>query len=331
MNALQEALAGRPRVGLVLGAGGVPGHAFHAGALAAIEQETGWDPRTAEVIVGTSAGSQVGALLRAGFSAQDLAAHVEQRDPSPEGAALLERAGLPPELPQITLGAAIGLPRLPSPRLVARALLRPSVASAMTVAAAAAPAGRMSMDEHIAWLRRVTGRRWPQDRLWICAVRLADGRRVVLGRHGARSADVPTAVAASCAIPGWFTPVTIGGREHVDGGVRSPTNADVLRDQELDVVLVSSPMSAGEPCAEASALDRLPRALSTRLLHQETAVLREHGMQVFTVEPGREARAKMGTSVLDDRHVGAILADTRRAVTRQIREQAAATDTPVAA
>jgi predicted acylesterase/phospholipase RssA len=60
------------RIGLVLGAGGVVGHAFHAGALAALEDETGWDPRSADVIVGTSAGSVVAALLRAGFRTHDL-------------------------------------------------------------------------------------------------------------------------------------------------------------------------------------------------------------------------------------------------------------------
>ena len=54
------------RIGLVLGAGGVIGHAFHAGVLAALADDTGWDPRRADVIVGTSAGSIAGALLRAG-------------------------------------------------------------------------------------------------------------------------------------------------------------------------------------------------------------------------------------------------------------------------
>ena len=49
------------RVGLVLGAGGIVGQAYHAGVLAAIELDLGWDPREADVIVGTSAGSVVGA------------------------------------------------------------------------------------------------------------------------------------------------------------------------------------------------------------------------------------------------------------------------------
>ncbi len=67
-------VASTRRIGLVLGAGGVVGHAYHAGVLDGLAEATGWDPREAEVIVGTSAGSVVGALLRAGFSAHDLAA-----------------------------------------------------------------------------------------------------------------------------------------------------------------------------------------------------------------------------------------------------------------
>ena len=46
----------------MLGAGGAVGHAFHAGVLAALSDETGWDAGDAEVIVGTSAGSLVGAF-----------------------------------------------------------------------------------------------------------------------------------------------------------------------------------------------------------------------------------------------------------------------------
>jgi NTE family protein len=55
-----------PRVGLVLGAGGVLGAAWLVGALDAIAAETGWDPGSARHIVGTSAGSVVGGLLACG-------------------------------------------------------------------------------------------------------------------------------------------------------------------------------------------------------------------------------------------------------------------------
>ena len=63
-----------PGIGLVLGAGGEVGYAFHAGVLTALAEVTGWDAGSAEVIVGTSAGSIAGAVLRAGCSPIDLAA-----------------------------------------------------------------------------------------------------------------------------------------------------------------------------------------------------------------------------------------------------------------
>ena len=80
-------------VGLVLGAGGVVGHAYHAGTLATIAEVTGWDPRTAAVIVGTSAGSGVGATLRAGLAAHDFAARITGEPLSPEGAGAPEGHG----------------------------------------------------------------------------------------------------------------------------------------------------------------------------------------------------------------------------------------------
>jgi NTE family protein len=81
----------RPKVGLVLGAGGVVGQAYQAGVLAGLEREAAWDPRDAELIVGTSAGSVTGAALRVGVPATDLAAMGVGRSLSRRGGALLER------------------------------------------------------------------------------------------------------------------------------------------------------------------------------------------------------------------------------------------------
>src|SRR5271167_4552894 len=67
--------AQRPKIGLVLGAGGVLGGAWLTGALHAIATETGWDPGSADYIVGTSAGSMVGALLACGVPPWFAVAH----------------------------------------------------------------------------------------------------------------------------------------------------------------------------------------------------------------------------------------------------------------
>ena len=82
-----------PRVGLVLGAGGVAGGAFHAGVLAALHEATGWDPRHAGVLVGTSAGSIAAASLRAGLSCADMLARAQDLPLSAEGRAIMRAVG----------------------------------------------------------------------------------------------------------------------------------------------------------------------------------------------------------------------------------------------
>ena len=93
-------------------------------------------------------------------------------------------------------------------------------------------------------MRRLHKERWPAEPLWICALRLSDGARVVFGRDAAPEPDVGTAVEASSAIPGFFAPVVIDGERYVDGGAHSPTNADLVARIGLDLVIVVSPMSA---------------------------------------------------------------------------------------
>ena len=78
-----------PGVALVLGAGGTVGHAFHAGVLAALAEVVGWDARQADIVVGTSAGSAVAALLRAGMPPTDLLKRGSRSPLSAEGEAVV--------------------------------------------------------------------------------------------------------------------------------------------------------------------------------------------------------------------------------------------------
>ena len=191
------------RIGLVLGAGGATGGAFHAGMLAALVEGTGWDPRQADIILGTSAGSVSGAMLRAGFSGADLAARLENRPLSPQGAALLQSMGLPPGAPP---GAE--RPGAPSraapanPAILLAAARRPWAVRPMSVIAGLIPEGVVSTSMISHAVGAMLGERWPAQPLWIAAVRLDDARLVVFGRSGAPAATPAQAVAASCAIPG---------------------------------------------------------------------------------------------------------------------------------
>jgi NTE family protein len=311
-----EVVTTAPRIGLVLGAGGVIGHAYHAGVLDGLCDETGWDPRDAEVIVGTSAGSVVGALLRAGFSARDLAARSTGDPVSPEAAELAARAGMGDGPARIPTGPTRrrGLPRMASPSLLMRAALRPFWMNRPGVMLAGAlPAGAVPTELVAAAFRPLFGSDWPDRNLWLTAVRLRDGKRVVFGRSGAPPAAVADAVAASCAIPSFFEPVTIGGVEFVDGGAHSPTNADLVADRELDLVVVSSPMSVAGNRLRPS-LDLPARRLCRFYLGQEAARIRRRGVPVLAFQPTGDDLTLMGMNAMDPARRGP--------VTRQARESA---------
>ena len=307
-----------PRIGVVLGAGGAVGHAFHAGVLAELADATGWDPRDAEVVVGTSAGSVVGALLRAGISARDLAARATGVPLSPEGARLAARAGAPGPIPSRPRRSG-GLPRMASPGTFVRAafprfpFVRPGA-----LAAAALPAGQIPTELVAAGLRPLFTSGWPDADLWVCAVRLDTGRRIVFGNERApRSVDVADAVAASCAIPAFFEPVEIGGVRYVDGGAHSPTNADLLAGRGLDLVVVISPMSVAGNRLRPS-LDLPARRWARVYLGREAARVRRAGTPVLAFQPAAADLAVMGLNAMDPARRGPVTRQARESTRRRL-------------
>jgi NTE family protein len=282
----------QPRVGLVLGAGGVVGQAYQVGVLAALEREAHWDPREATLIVGTSAGSVTGAAIRVGVPATDLAASTYGVPMSRAGGALLKRI-IPDDSP-LPVPSVLSLLRPwnpPSLALIGRTVRRPLAFRPDVAAMTLLPRGRVDISARAHALHEMVGDNWPEG-LWICAARRTDGGRVVFGREGSPSAPLASAVLASCAIPGYFTPITIGGVEYFDGGVHSNTNADVLKLQHLDTVIVISSMSAagGLPAGP----DGFLRWSVHRRLEREIAHLEAEGTTVIRLEPGAEARHAMG-------------------------------------
>ncbi len=286
-------------IGLVLGAGGIIGTAYHAGTLAALADQTGWDPRRATVIVGTSAGSGVGATVRAGLPIIDQFNRTVGRPTSPDTTRRI--AGMPRlDLPGPQDMALRPVPA--SPAMIARSVLRrgrvrPGIAVAGTM-----PRGRVPtavMAERVNWLH---DHHWPTDALWICAVELGSGKRVVFGRNR-HDADVGTAVAASSAIPGFFEPVALGGSEFIDGGAHSPTNADLVADLHLDLVVVVSPMSATRS-AQGRDLRSLGRGLHALTLAGEVRRIREAGTPVLVLQPTSADRAVMGDQLMDPHRAG---------------------------
>jgi NTE family protein len=293
-------------VGLVLGAGGVVGQAYQAGVLAALQREAGWDPRQAACIVGTSAGSVTGAALRVGVPATDLAATLYGVPPSQGGGAILRHI-LPSDAGPLPAPSLLSLLRpwnLPSPALLARVARRPLAFRPEVAAMTLVPRGQIDISERARGLDEHAGDRWP-DGLHICAVRRSDGARVVFGRAGAPPTRLAAAVLASCAIPGYFRPVTIEGTEYVDGGVHSATNADVLKSEALDVVVIVSSMSAADGTVNGA--DGWLRRTVHRRLEREIARLADAGTAVITLEPGAESRRAMGLRTMaEDRSPGIV-------------------------
>ncbi|HWE65854.1 MAG TPA: patatin-like phospholipase family protein [Acidimicrobiales bacterium] len=307
----------RPTIGLVLGAGGVVGQAYQAGVLAALEREVGWDPRDADIIVGTSAGSVTGAALRVGVPATDLAASSYGVPLSRRGGALLQRI-LPPDagpLPTPSVRSLLRLWSPPSPALINRVAHRPWAFRPEVAAMTMIPRGQVDITPRAKGLDDLIGDRWPEG-LRICTVRRSDGARVVFGRAGSPPARLADAVLASCAIPGYFKPITIGGQEYVDGGVHSVTNADVLRQEELDIVVIVSSMSASH--GNAHGADGMLRRSVHRRMEREAARLEENGVAVIRLEPGAESRHVMGLQAMAEdrgpRVIEAAYEETRKRV-----------------
>src|SRR5437763_5064424 len=197
--------AHRPKVGLVLGAGGVLGGAWLVGALEAIASETGWDPGSADYIVGTSAGSMIGALVASGVPPWFMVAHSAGEtidgvsDARGEAASAADRSG----------GARFRLDRGAlalgpgSWRLAMASLARPYRYAPAAVLAGWLPRGLISTEPLKDTIRRACREPWaPHPNYWAVAVDYASGRRVPFGRASAPPAQLPEAVAASCAIPG---------------------------------------------------------------------------------------------------------------------------------
>ena len=311
------------RIGLVLGGGGVVGHAYHAGVLAGLQEATGWDPNSAEIIVGTSAGSLVAALLRAGATTSDLANGALGKPLSAGGKRLRKKFGELGELPVPALRHTAFLRGPASAAL----LLRPWGIRPSALGAALLPAGRVSTELVVAGLRNLYGDGWPREHTWICAVRLSDGKLIAYGRRSSPPTNIADAVAASCAIPAYFEPVTIAGHRHIDGGAHSVTNADLLAGLGLDLVVIVCPMAATRG-ALALGIDLPLRALVRFRLGQETAKIRRKGSEVLSLLPSPDVRSVMGNNVMDAGRSPAVTAAARRSTiaylkTKAVRERLA--------
>ena len=315
-----------PRVGLVLGAGGVLGAAWLVGALEAIAAESGWDPGSAERLVGTSAGSIVGALVACGVPPWLMVAHSagEELD------GLNDAGGHPVAAEGHWNGASFrvhrGVPALGpgSWRLALGALARPYRHAPATLLAGVLPDGPLSTEPIRETVRSACPRGWaPHPGLWPVAVDYGSGRRVAFGRAGAPAAELADAVAASCAIPGFYRSVEIGDRRYVDGGVRSTSNLDLLAGEGLDLVICLNPTSSLHAADPRTLGERIAFALrqrSGRRLGAEAAKMRDAGTEVVLIQPTVHDLDVMGTNLMSRSRRHAVIETAVRTVTAHLRD-----------
>jgi len=317
------------KVGLVLGAGGVLGGAWLPGGLEAVPRHTGWDPGSADRIVGTSAGAMIGAFTAAGVPPWFMVAHsagetfdgLEGPDGRP--AAEADRSG----------GAVFrlhrGLPRIgpSSLRMAAATMRRPHKHTPFQLLTGWLPNGVISTGQ----LEEIVGRAVPGDwvdhpSFWVVTTDTTSGKRVVFGRDGAPEAELSKAVAASCAIPGFYRPVTIGMRRYVDGGVCSASNLDLLKAEELDLVICLNPTSSLASVAArspAAIVAGRARAMAGRRLGSEAKKVRAAGTEVLLIQPEAEDLAVMGSNLMSGRRRHEMIETAIETVGRQLEAPAA--------
>ena len=286
-------------VGLVLGAGGTVGLAYHCGVLHALAQVGGVKADEAELVIGTSAGSVIGAYLRGGWTTDDmwqfaLGTHPTLASMTPDEIDGRRRAifvpawATPRELARRGVGSAYVFARsvVRGPQLPVPASLRRRF-----------PGGLFAMVEGERRFADELPEEWPERPLWLCAVDISSGRRVVLGRAGSPPVGLRQAVMASCAIPGVYKPVRLGAMTLVDGGAHSTTNLDLASKAGCRLIIGIAPM-VFDPAAPPDRLRQLTRRVSARALAGEARAARRRGADVLLVRPTGAELEVHGTNLM---------------------------------
>lgn len=282
-----------PKRALVLGCGAVAGAAWSIPVLQQLEQELNWDVRDADLLIGTSVGAVLAALIGAGVSTERMMAAQRGEATDCEWNHETDSGGAFPPLPSLSF------PGLKLLKLGMRGQV-----STLTALTGLLPTGRTDMSGFRRLINNVVpnGDWVPHQATWLMAVDAQSGKRFALGRDDAPKVSLEDAVCASYAVPGCCPPVEIGNHTFVDGGVASPTSADFAQDADIEEAIVLAPFASSHPDKPRSPLTRLERHVRktmTRIVDSECAKLRTAGIRVIRLEPGREDLQAIGYNMLD--------------------------------
>ncbi len=251
------------RTALVLGGGGITGIAWEIGLVAGLAA-AGVDLSSANLVVGTSAGSVVGAQLTSSADIEMLYAR-QLEPPTEEKVARMTRS--------ILAQFAWAMLRTRGNHAAFRKRVGALALAAEKAGLTPSEQERIDIIEE-----RLVSSEWPDRDFTVTAVDAESGEFHPFDR----SSGVPLvqAVAASCAVPGVYPPVSIGGRRYVDGGMRSAANADLATGYDRLVVLAPIPRGIG-PMASVDA--------------QVTGMV----ARVAVVSPDKASKVAIGKNVLD--------------------------------
>lgn len=253
------------RFALVLGGGGVTGIAWETGLLHGL-REVGVDLVGADLLIGTSAGSVVGAQLATGLRPDALFA-----------GQVAPQVTAPAQAPTVDLSALFALFANRPPQT---APLTPELCAQVGRAALAAPTG--AEEDFLAAIDALLPRQeWPERDLLLTAIDAQDGRFVTWGKES--GVALVRAVASSCAVPAVYPPITVAGRRYIDGGIRSGTNADLAAGYPL--VVIVAPLAG--------------TAATRGVLDGEVAALRAADSRVEVIWPDEPALTAIGVNPLD--------------------------------
>ena len=268
---------------LVLGGGGPVGIAWESGLIAGLAQG-GADLGKADLIMGTSAGSFVGARLALGADAAKLA------DP------ILAEAAAPPKAPDARPAPARPAPNLaPLMKMMAEAQggARDPQTVRAEIGAFALAADTLDEAGYIQTFGRsfagLPQDAWPERDFACTAVDVETGAFQLW--TGASGVGITRAVASSCSVPGVYPPVTLKGRRYMDGGMRSGTNADLAVGHELVIVVQVRTAAMAGSAGEAHA----------QRFQDEIDALTGRGAQVVVLSPDDASQAAMGLNLMDFR------------------------------
>ncbi len=294
------------RVGLVLGGGGLVGMAYHAGALKALD-EFGVDVSGADVIVGTSAGSVIGAYLASGWKQTDFYEYAHRRHENshkdPEDMEEQIRQIFEPmwgsrtERVRRYVGSAFALA---SSRGHLHRLTRGK--PPFVKLRRAFPSGMYSTERTRERLLEELPAEWPRDNLMISTVEIYSGDRVVFGHPKAPKATLPEAVLASTAIPGVFPAVRIGGKSYVDGGAYSATSLDLAVHAGCERIICIAPLGyRGEGAVTFDPklwAPMITRQIFVRSLKREVDQARSLGVEVLVIRPSISELRELGSNAM---------------------------------